>query len=257
MKLGETVTYPSLGGMASCGGVPMRFACAQWLWSASCWSQASERRLFSPGWAGSHHSGGLELEQLQSELGLLCSRGSLHPIRGGGGLRGWNEVYWGKWVSDRRPCLGMGRRPGLRTRGWTSVLVSLPPQPLACMPLLRGRVRLERAPALTGPVSLLQMRRRDTQACDGRSHPRASFTPPSVCKVGLPSDNILRLGYTDTQAGNVCLHTGQSRGRVQAGRSPPSEHTLRSTPCSVGAARARGVEQEPWAGCGIHWDGPG
>ena len=43
MKLGETVTYPSLEGVSLCGSIPMQSACAPWLWVGSwIWSELGQ-----------------------------------------------------------------------------------------------------------------------------------------------------------------------------------------------------------------------
>ena len=65
--------------------------------------------------------------------------------------------------------------------------------------------------------------------------------------------------HSDTQAGNVCLHTGQSQGQGASRLAALQVCALSGAArASVGAAPGQeALEQEPWAGCGIHWDGPG
>lgn len=65
--------------------------------------------------------------------------------------------------------------------------------------------------------------------------------------------------HTDTQAGSVRLHTGQSQGQGASKLAALQVCALSGAArAAVGAAPGQeALEQEPSAGCGIHWGGPG
>ena len=78
MKLGKTVTYPSLESMSLCGSVPVQSACAQWFWWES-WIWRGHRPRLLPGSTG--------------RATLVGDRAGA----GGAGLRAWCRLGW----SDR------------------------------------------------------------------------------------------------------------------------------------------------------------
>lgn len=119
MKLGETVTYPSLEGVSLCGSIPMESTCAQRLWWGSwIWHKYVPGVYSQPWWEV-----GLKLELLKpggrGDFPVFSDH--CFPIRNGYGAQSNEFLSDVMTVSD----LGYGQRQW--AWGCISVLASIFP----------------------------------------------------------------------------------------------------------------------------------